>query len=511
MMKRLMLFFATLGIGVIATCRASAQEPAATPPELLSRVYFGGLDRLRASTNATTLREIWDMPSTVELRNQTADRVAQALAGWIQSESGLSPEERARLIRPLFEDLWRVEWRLELTRSQKGMVAWGWALRLDEERGRLWKTNLGRFVSGGKPPSDHGSAGVVFDQAGPWFFAGSAPMPSILNRLRSASPPDPSVTDHWLKMELDLSGLARWAKWANPDHLPEVELAVGARGANVRTQTRLTFPHDLNWPLEKWVIPTNTIRDSQNSLISFTAIQGFAAWLSQQPLWRELALSPAPNQFYAWGQSDLPFQIQAAFPVVGATNWLNRIFSLWVPRLNTNLAEHAVGEIRSLTNRAELLWRGLPMIIPFLQPAPEPDREFLWGGIFPIDLPTNPPPAALLAQLNNRTNLVYYNWEITQGRLAQLRPLAQLLSVVTTLPTFSTNSLSQKWLEAVEPKLGNTITEISVTSPRELTLVRNAHLGLNGLELLALAYWLDDVGFPRWNFQPRFRLITNPR
>jgi hypothetical protein len=71
--------------------------------------------------------------------------------------------------------------------------------------------------------------------------------------------------------------------------------------------------------------------------------------------------------------------------------------------------------------------------------------------------------------------------------------------------------LGQKWLDAIEAKLGNTITEVTVQSPRELTLSRNAHAGLNGLELVTLAYWLDSTNFPGWDFRPGFRPVrTSP-
>ena len=62
---------------------------------------------------------------------------------------------------------------------------------------------------------------------------------------------------------------------------------------------------------------------------------------------------------------------------------------------------------------------------------------------------------------------------------------------MTSKPFQNTNSLAEKWLGEIEPSLGNTTTEISVTSPQELTLVRKSHLGLTGVELIALAHWAE--------------------
>jgi hypothetical protein len=59
----------------------------------------------------------------------------------------------------------------------------------------------------------------------------------------------------------------------------------------------------------------------------------------------------------------------------------------------------------------------------------------------------------------------------------------------------------RKWLESVASHLGNTITEITVASPRELQLRRTSHLGLTGMELLILAEWLDSGSFPWCNYE----------
>jgi hypothetical protein len=57
------------------------------------------------------------------------------------------------------------------------------------------------------------------------------------------------------------------------------------------------------------------------------------------------------------------------------------------------------------------------------------------------------------------------------------------------------------WLKAVSPMLGNTVTEITVTSPKQLTLVRKSHIGFNALELVLLTRWLDGQLAPA-NLKP---------
>jgi hypothetical protein len=96
---------------------------------------------------------------------------------------------------------------------------------------------------------------------------------------------------------------------------------------------------------------------------------------------------------------------------------------------------------------------------------------------------------------------VYYDWEITQARLSSWRIMAQLFAMIANKPQFTTNTAGLPWLVAVEPKLGNTITEITAASPAEWSLVRRSHIGFTGVELVALARWLESTGFPKLSFE----------
>jgi hypothetical protein len=114
---------------------------------------------------------------------------------------------------------------------------------------------------------------------------------------------------------------------------------------------------------------------------------------------------------------------------------------------------------------------------------------------------TNPPPAELIAQLKNQPKLVCYDWEITQARVASWRVLFQLFAMVAGKSQFSTNNAGLPWLLAAEPKLGNTATEIAANSPAEWSLTRKSHVGFTGVELVALAVWLESTNFPKIGFE----------
>src|SRR5439155_6807641 len=113
--------------------------------------------------------------------------------------------------------------------------------------------------------------------------------------------------------------------------------------------------------------------------------------------------------------------------------------------------------------------------------------EFICGGLFPPARSPNPPPPDLLAQFVNRTNLLYYDWEITEGRLSQWYLMSQLIAIIADKPQLATNYAGLPWLQKIGAHLGNTVTEVSVNSPREWSLTRKSHLGLTGVELITLS------------------------
>jgi len=98
--------------------------------------------------------------------------------------------------------------------------------------------------------------------------------------------------------------------------------------------------------------------------------------------------------------------------------------------------------------------------------------------------------------LLGQTNLVYYHWEITAERLKLLPQLTQLALMVTRHRQLDAQSAAGKWLAAVGPTLGNSVTEVTQTAPNQLTFVRKASGGLTAVELTALANWLETPNFP---------------
>ena len=108
----------------------------------------------------------------------------------------------------------------------------------------------------------------------------------------------------------------------------------------------------------------------------------------------------------------------------------------------------------------------------------------------------------------NQTNLVYYHWEATTGRLKELPQLSQLLLVLSRHEQVNAESAAGKWLDRIEPALGNAVTEVTQTAPNELAFKRTAPGGLTAIELIAFADWLEAPQFPAFDLRlppPRVR------
>jgi hypothetical protein len=518
-MKRLMrcslaaVWGGCLFLGSIPAFGASGN---ASPAEALARFHYAGLQPIKADPNGTACKEIWGLPVSARFRDDILAKLGAAFASHLERREGNAAGSPAALIRPLLNDLVVSETAGEVIENTPGQLETVLAVHVEASRLGTWQANLRQLVDGWQWRGEAGQWGYLVTNSwvAVWFGNGQGtPTVPLLEKLHHSQRPVEPANGYWMKVHADLARCVPYLGLSERKSLPRLDMTINGRKESLWTEARVTFPEPKAIRLEKWEIPTSTIRDP---LISFTACQGIASWLSQQPLVQELGLSSVPDQLYLWGLSQTPFQIQAAAPVASGSKAFAQIAEKWMPKWNQVLAKYAVGNMRSLTDRSELVWRGLPILVPYLEPIHDKGRDFLHAGIFPVNAPTNPPPAALFQQLNDNPKLLYYDWEITQSRLDQLRPLLQLGAVILNISPMSTNSAAYQWLDAVQPRLGNTATEMTVASPQEWHLHRISYLGFSGLELLTLANWMEGTNFPRPNpdcfhFRPVIRSSKQPK
>jgi hypothetical protein len=152
-----------------------------------------------------------------------------------------------------------------------------------------------------------------------------------------------------------------------------------------------------------------------------------------------------------------------------------------------------------LTNN-EITLSGVPFAAPYLQAKREPAGQFLFAGAFPNSPRSQPLPADLFKLLAEK-NLLFYHWEITAERMPQFLNLAQLSLMLSAHKQLDPDSAAAKWVFAITPKLGNTVTSVKQTGPAEMTFTRKAPGGLTAVEFFALASWLDVNNFPDWNLK----------
>ena len=507
------MFTGWLSLAVVALSTLNSVA-AATGGNLISWSFVGSR-QIVANTNAATLGKIAALAESGPMR----DRLAEKLAGSIASSVGLPTNVAAR-IQVLLVDLFQSPSAGSWTGASLGTADIGLAVQLETSRIQAWQTALQGIIgpADGKTsettvqgfkgmtwtaPGNRGQVRLI--KAGEWFvvtLGGAEAGQEMLVSLKNSGRPV-AMGEAWLQAEID------WPRLAVVD-LPlkpaVTAITVGFKDDHLRTTIKARYPQDLAWKSAEVRVPTNIVVEP---IISFTAMQNPAAFLAKALDFRADELNPTAGPLFVWAQGHMPFQTFAAFPVNNSSNRLKSLAQSLPKAWNQTLTNLNQSQLRWDTNRQNLAWSGLAIIAPYLESATSPSGDFLVAGLFPPLPSRTPPPMEMLQQIREAKNLAYYDWEITQFRLMQWRGLSQLLPWFPLRPKYSdkerlqliapidSGAASQKWLTAVAPMLGNTVTEVTVPTPNQAVLVRKSHLGLTGVELVALAHWLTDPLEPR--------------
>lgn len=505
---------AVLGLALVLVaggCFEQTTGPRTYKGPLL-RYHFAGRTGLPAGTNAARFKEIEGLATTAALRADIAQKLSvAALPFWRNSLPG-EANDQAALLKPMIEDLLTSEAFLEV-RGAPGNADLALAVAVSDDRAQLWDKNLRQLAAAWKlgVPRDLNSEGfkgweikkspapdtLQVYRAGKWTVVGLGngrliQLPSLLAEAKRSGRPVAALSNQFIELAADLPALRPWFPFLAQWPLPPVLADISGRGDGIRTEVRFQYSGKIPWTFEPWRIPTNVISEP---LTSFTIGQGLAPFLNQIKGFGDMGLSPLPSQFSAWGLHNEQCRMNFAVPVPNATNAMQRL-SLGVPRYMLANYSNLLGRFLYGTNRSELLLSGVPWIAPSLRPVKNGKDEYLMGGIFPLSPKHTPVPDELFAQVRGRTNLLYYDWEITEHRLNHGKQFYQLASILNSRRPPSTNTASKRWLSEIGSKLGNTATEITQTGPQELVLVRRSHVGFTGFELATLSLWLDTPGFP---------------
>jgi hypothetical protein len=498
---RIRVVLAAAGLFLSGGTMAAQNSTSSSSKGPVIEWHFVGGTSLQTLEKAATLREVWKMPETLAWRSATFELFSQRAA--THFSNGKTNTELAALIKPLLEDLAEAESKFVFNGASTNDASWSLALRLPDERARLWSTNLWKLaaatelgapqsaVKGWSAKSAKNNYGMNFTARNGWSIVSggySSPNEEFATSLKDKPG---AAKDYVLKARVNTPVVKDIFGVPQLSGMPAMAVTVTPRGEGLRSEISLQLQDDLHIKPEKWELPSKLIREP---LVGFTVVQGVRPQLEQWQLFKDLQPGRIPNQLFFWSRSIIQFSEYFAADVGNPQTVVENLVSKMQKEWNQTLAQLAAGFVEYNTNRHSVAWRGLPIILPYLRPAEGPDSRFLVGGFFPTDDPkTNPPPAELLAQLNQK-NLVYYDWEITAERIHHWRPLWQLTRIVRNHPIIE-NSPSEKWLLAMSPKLGNTVTAGTLEGPREIKIVRQSPIGFNSLELVLLAHVVDpDTG-----------------
>jgi hypothetical protein len=513
-MKRFL--FGALATVVLSGCTEKGGGKTADGPML--RVHWTGANKLKGGTNA--LAKALALPTTTELRDEAFAKIARTPQEFWKKSLAADAADQSAQLRPLLDDLWSNESLLELRGSPErpDVIV---AVQLDDERAELWSRNLRQTANGWKMGADTplnmgGAKGwsatgknlsVHYAHCGKWVLAAighgaKAPFEGLLKPDR----PMAALSNSIVEMQADWPRLNQAIPLFAQYSLPAVEMKISPRGEALRTEGRFTYPDPLPIKFEPWRIPTNLVIEP---IVSFTCAQGIAPWLKKSKGFSSLALQNPPNQMCMWGLGTVHVQTYVAVPMPDPTNAVKEL----APRLPDFVKAYfptAPGQFLWASNRAEWMWSGLMMVVPHLHPERLPNGDFLVAGLFPSRGKSNSAPAELFGQVTTRTNLVYYDWELTQERLPHARKTMQLVDILNQRRISTTNSLGHRWAVDIAPFVGNSITEVTQSSPKELSFVRKSHLGLTGFELVMLTRWVEAPGFPlRYEPPPAVTVRTN--
>lgn len=425
---------------------------------------FAGLKAVRDNKDLATWRNLTGMPEFPGFQSNLVQRVAISLARPL-SKDGASQTNLVKALKPIAEDLVQYPTVYELN-EQGGSNVWTLAIQIPNDRHDAWKSSWSAIEKEGK------TEGAKLNREGNWTTLGNGSTKAVLEKAKQQ-------TADVLQMNGDALLLKKIIPNLNPSH---GDLKVTPRGKGLRTEGKAQFSQDLPFKLTSWEIPTNTIREP---LIGFTAIQGVQDRLAKMDAFKK---HPAPNQIFIWSDAVSFFSIYAAAKVDNAREFIKDVtMGLNLPELNKKI----VGNFEFDTNNYGLYLTGLPVAVPFLRPAHSNDVNFVYLGAMPnSSWISNATPVELAREVAGRTNLVFYDWELGHARMAQIRPMSQIVAMAANKPVSNFNDPANKWLAAAVPMLGNTVTEVTKTGPRELSLVRSSDTGLSAMELFTFVQWV---------------------
>jgi len=522
----------SLGLVLAYLCMAAVPGSTAQPetsPAL--GWHFTGLDALERDGGETALKAIGDAAASRPLANQIRSRLTQHLPGWF----GLSSTHlSAEIVAPLVADLLARESAARFEGASVTGADWLLAVKLEPADTERWNSALltiGRRLGLGEPaplkldglsgwriPGKAGQRGYAFLTHQGWvLMAGEFKEASTARAWAAALAKDgrpvARLADEWLRCDVRPAAFDWQPSLPFAGKVAQVTAGFSRQGKDVRTTAKLALIQPVSLSDATWQIPKGLALDP---LVSFTAVRNLKHFFGGLAPMKGLSAGLIPDQWYGWSRGNVGFIDDFAVPVADAGQVFAHLERSIPATYNPRLLELALGQWLTATNNTRLLWRGLPVFVPYVGPKQDGEQPFLYGGIFPLTEQTNaiPAPAELFAQFETRKDLVYYDWEITAARIAAYEQASPFAALFLPAAKAQDGTHGAAWLKEFQAKLielenrdreaKNVITEISMSGERELSVTRRSQVGLTGIELWLFTRWLDSTEFPQFPYsQPR--------
>ncbi len=472
------------------------------------RYHCSGGERLTADTNLTTLNQALSLRTTIEFRRLALEGLSSLVSQSWQLGSNATP-----LIRPLLANFLQNESLGALSAHNSNGVDFVLAMRVDGQQPHLWQDALEKiFGKHGEEFTSEQFTGRRWNK-GPsdsfwtvsarnWILFGrgndlDSVQTEYLRQITQQGRPAPALALNWLEGDLDLTllgdSLPEWAQLLRP---AQIHISVAPDADKLEIDGRVIYPESVPWKSEPWQLPKELVKDP---LISFTAGQDVAAFLKFSPQFSNFDGNPLTNQFYAWAIGQMPLQSYMAWPVSDPTNAMSRLSPELESAFNPILQKLNGTQLVWQPDRERLVWSNLRVVAPAIEPVRDNQRDFLLLSLFPVTSAIQPAPAQLWSQLDGRSNMVYYDWEITGRRLQHSRLLTEMLLHRPEVAGDGTPEgllTRETMLGGLGAGIGKTVTVITRPAPNELSIVRTGPVGFTGFEIVLLTDWLARAGLP---------------
>jgi hypothetical protein len=471
--------------------------------EVAIQYHCAGGASLAGDTRLTNLQKVLVLPTTTDLEEYALGRISSEITNrW---RLGHHPSSDS-LLEPLLGDVFKAESLGRFGGAAGEALSFILALRLEAPRAQLWQETFTKIFgdSGesfasqefrGQRWNAGGSDSIWMIPAQDWLLIGRGEdfpteQAQYLRQIKALGRPVPELKQNWLEADIDSARLGGWLRLLRPAH---ISLAVTTQEDDLQISARVLEAEAIPWKSEPWQLPTNLMR---GQIIGFTAGQNVAAFLHLNPALAHLPCNPLTNQFCFWVGDQMPFLNYMAWPTAKASNALQRLAAEAPAALNPALKRFNGTELDWHPEVGRLVLRNIQMLTPVLQALEDKDGQFLFLSCFPVSLKSKPAPEALLAQVQGRTNLVYYDWELTGRRLSEWRILGKMIANRAggqNSHAVAAVSLADQWIGDLAGLTGNTVTEITRVAPNELSVQRKAPFGFTAVELVLLADWFCNA------------------